>query len=206
MELNRAGRPADGRGSQRRRFGADLAKDLAVAVALVVCAVLLRGGEMSAMTVASDAVLDAMSDDTLLDEHLGKLSFVSSIFPETALVFGEQPEAVLTLSGSVVRHGWREDEPYLAWQAGKGAYASPVSGSVADIRRDPDGTWSVVVDRMGDDACCVFGGLASLTVCEGDAVAAGAPLGEPAGDGLLTMEIRREGRSVWPDDWVRVTQ
>lgn len=208
MEQKEQGRQASRRAACRRGPGAELVKNLSVAVVLVVCAVLLRGGEVPALTASTDVVLDAMSEESLLDEHLGRLSFVSSLFPETALVFGEQtePESVLTIASSEVVHGWREEEPYLAWQAEQGAYASPVAGLVTDIRRDPDGGWSVLLDRAGDDTCCVFGGLASLTVREGDTVSVGVPLGESQRGGVLTMEIRRNGRNVWPDGWVCVTE
>ena len=71
-----------------------LLKNLSVAAALVICAVAVRSGSLENADW-SDAVLTAATGDTLLDDQLGKLTFVSSLFPEATLVFGENTEESL---------------------------------------------------------------------------------------------------------------
>ena len=74
---------------EKKRIGESFYKNIAVASALVLCAVTLRTGAIPPLNDAADAVLTAATDQSLLDEQLGKLSFVSALFPEATLVFGE---------------------------------------------------------------------------------------------------------------------
>ena len=71
-----------------RKPGERLLKNLAVAAALVLCAVTLRTGAIPTLNEATDAILTAATDQSLLDDQLGKLSFVSKLFPEAVLVAG----------------------------------------------------------------------------------------------------------------------
>ena len=66
-----------------------LLPNLAIASALMLCAVALKTGAIPPLTDAVQSVMSAATDDSLLNGDLGKLSFVSSIFPEASLVFGE---------------------------------------------------------------------------------------------------------------------
>ena len=86
----------------------ELLKNLAVASALVLCTVALRSGAIPAASTMTDAVLAAATGDSLLDDSLGKLSFISAIFPEATLVFGEtiQESLAVPVSGGSVVHAW----------------------------------------------------------------------------------------------------
>lgn len=73
---------------EKRHWGEELLKNMGVAAALVLCAVAVRSGEWTDAQW-TDTVLTAATGDMLLDDQLGKLTFVSSLFPEATLVFGE---------------------------------------------------------------------------------------------------------------------
>jgi len=65
-----------------------LLPNLAIVSALMLC-LALKTGAIPPLTDAVQSVMSAATDDSLLNGDLGKLSFVSSIFPEASLVFGE---------------------------------------------------------------------------------------------------------------------
>lgn len=91
--------------AERRRPGEQLLRNMAVAGALLICAVTLRSGALPSLSPAADAVLTAATDDSLLNDSLGRLSFVSSLFPEATLVFGAMDDALaLPVSGGMVVH------------------------------------------------------------------------------------------------------
>ena len=120
----------------RRKPGEELLKNMAVAAALVMCAITLRGGALPQAMDVTDAVMTAVTGDTLLDDQLGKLSFVSALFPEATLVFGQtSPGEALAMpvSGGAVVHAWSEDEPYMAWRTGSAQITSSMDGEVIGV-------------------------------------------------------------------------
>lgn len=183
----------------KRRNGEHLMRNLATASALVLCAVALRQGALPGTSSAVDAVMTAVTDNTLLDDTLGRLSFVSSFFPEATLVFGEQTYPVLELpvSGGTVVHAWSESEPYTAWRSNDRAVRSSLSGEVIGVYHG-DGE-ELLVQVMADDGLsCLYGNLAEVSVSMGDAVQSGDTLGKVMPDKDCVMELRREGISIDP--------
>lgn len=179
--------------------GEELMKNLAVASALVVCALALRSGAVPSLTGPADAVLAAVSGDTLLDEQLGKLSFVSALFPEATLVFGEQTEdaLVMPVSGGTVAHAWSEAEPYISWTCSSGRVVSSLDGEVAGVYHGNDEERIVQVTADGG-LSCVYGNIGTAAVAAGDAVRAGDVLGTLLPGAECVMEVRRNGISVDP--------
>lgn len=179
--------------------GRDLLRNLTVASALVLCVVALRAGAVPSLNGTVDAVLTAASGDTLLDDQLGKLSFVSSIFPEAALVFGESSEGVLSMpvtDGQVV-HAWSEQEPYTSWQTDSQTVVSAIDGEVRGVYHGNGD--ELLVQVAGDGGLvCVYGNLAACSVAVGDAVAKGAPVGTLLPGTALAFEVRQDGYSVDP--------
>lgn len=174
-------------------------RNLAVAGALVLCAVTLRTGAVPSLDAATDLVLTAATDDSLLDDDLGKLSFVSALFPEAVLVFGQQDDASLSMpvSGGVVVHAWSEAEPYMSWRTGSSQVTSASSGEVAGVYHGM-GEELLVEVRGNDGLSCIYGNLAETFVRTGDAVAAGEALGTLAVGADAVFEVRREGMSIDP--------
>ncbi|MGN0764604.1 MAG: peptidoglycan DD-metalloendopeptidase family protein [Aristaeellaceae bacterium] len=183
----------------KRKPGEELLKNLAVASALVVCALALRSGAVPSLTQPTDAVLAAVSGDTLLDEQLGKLSFVSALFPEATLVFGEQTAdaLIMPVSGAAVAHAWSEAEPYISWSCASGQVVSSLNGEVSGVYHGNDEERIVQV-TADSGLSCLYGNLASAAVAAGDAVQAGDVLGTLLPGAECVMEVRRNGYSVDP--------
>lgn len=188
----------------KRRRGEELMKNLGVAAALVLCAVALKSGAIPSARDATDAVLASVSDDTLLDDHLGKLSFVSRMFPEATLVFGESSLKPLTVpvSGGMVVHAWSEEEPYTAWRTGHREVYAAGSGVVMGVYHGENEERLVQV-RGEDGLSCLYGNLLHAEVQTGDQVEAGKLLGILMEGEDCVFEVRCDGISVDPADYLR---
>ena len=146
-----------------------LLPNLAIASALMLCAVALKTGASPPLTDAVQSVMSAATDDSLLNGDLGKLSFVSSIFPEASLVFGE--------SG--------------------GKLTMPVEAASVGVYHGNEDERLVQV-LGADGLSCLYGNLASVTVSTGDMVQTGDPLGTLMDGQPCVMEVRQDGLSVDP--------
>lgn len=183
----------------KRKAGEHLMRNLATASALVLCAVALRQGALPGTGPAVDAVMTAVTDNTLLDDTLGRLSFVTSLFPEATLVFGEQtyPELSLPVSGGTVVHVWSEAEPYTTWRSDARTVTSSIDGEVIGVYHGEDE--ELLVQVMADNGmACLYGNLAEVSVSTGDEVHAGDVLGTVMTGADCVMELRRDGVSIDP--------
>lgn len=181
------------------RRGEELMKNLAVAAALLICLVALRSGAVPAATDMTDAVLAAATGDTLLDDRLGKLSFVSSLFPEATLVFGmgDSEALAMPVSGGALVHAWSEKEPYVSWSSASGEVFSPMDGEVSGVYHGEAEELLVRITRE-DGLSCICGNLAAATVRTGDAVKRGDLLGTLDTGEACAFELRQDGYSVDP--------
>ena len=108
-----------------------LLPNLAIASALMLCAVALKTGAIPPLTDAVQSVMSAATDDSLLNGDLGKLSFVSSIFPEASLVFGESGgKLTMPVEAASVVHAWSQSEPFISWDAQTKIVTSAMAGEV----------------------------------------------------------------------------
>ena len=183
----------------KKKHGENLMRNLATASALVLCAVALRQGAIPGTGTAVDAVMTAVTDNSLLDDTLGRLSFVSALFPEATLVFGEQtyPALEVPVSGGTVVHAWSEAEPYTAWRSGSGSVTASIAGEVIGVYHG-EGEELLVQVMGGHGLSCLYGNLAKVSVATGDAVAVGDVLGTVMADADCVMELRRDGVSIDP--------
>lgn len=182
----------------RRRPGEQLLRNMAVAGALLICAVTLRSGALPSLSPAADAVLTAATDDSLLNDSLGRLSFVSSLFPEATLVFGAMDDALaLPVSGGMVVHAWSEAEPWMAWQTGSRTVTAAAEGEVVGVYHG-NGDERLVQVLGADGIACLYGNLAGVSVSTGDAVASGDPIGTLMTGADAVFEVRRDGVSIDP--------
>lgn len=183
----------------KRSRGEAMVKNLAVSAALVLCAVTLRTGALPALNDATDVVMTAVTDNSLLDDQLGKLSFVSALFPEAVLVFGESAAAELAMpvSGGVVVHTWSEAEPYMSWRTNGSQIMAASNGEVIGVYHGNGD--ELLVQVMGTDGLsCLYGNLSRVSVQTGDAISCGDLLGELMTGEDFVFEVRRNGRSVDP--------
>ena len=184
--------------AERPRPGEHLMRNLAVASALVICAVTLRSGALPVLSPAADAVLAAATTDTLLDDPLGRLSFVSSIFPETALVFADAaPDLALPVSGGTLVHAWYAREPYTTWRSTDSSVTAAAAGEVLDVTHG-DGDELLVQVLSTDGLLCVYGNLKQVAVRAGDAVQAGDAIGTLLAGQDAVFEVRSNGVSIDP--------
>ena len=182
----------------KRRIGDRLMRNLSVAASLVLCAVVLRTGAIPELSAATDAVLTAASDDSLLNDQLGRLSFVSALFPEATLVFsGNTGDLVLPVSGGVVVHAWSPAEPYMSWRTGDSQVTSASAGEVIGVYHG-NGDERLVQVLGTDGLACLYGNLAQVNVQTGDAVGVGDPIGTLMTGADFVFEVRRDGQSIDP--------
>ena len=182
----------------KKRRGESLLNNLAVAAALVLCAVTLRTGAVPQLTEGADVVLTAATDDSLLDDDLGKLSFVSALIPEAVLVFGQNDDALsMPVSGGVVVHAWSEAEPYLSWRTIGTQVTSAADGEVIGVYHG-NGDERLVQVMGHDGLSCLYGNLDEVRVQIGDAVSAGDVLGTLLTGAEMVFEVRRDGMSIDP--------
>lgn len=180
------------------RRGEALLKNLAVASALVLCAVTLRTGAIPTLSDATDVVLAAATDQSLLDDHLGKLSFVSTLFPEAVLVFGESSaELAMPVSGGVVVHTWSATEPYMSLRTSNSQVTAASAGEVIGVYHG-NGDERLLQIMGYDGLACLYGNLEEIAVQTGDLVTAGSVIGEIAPGEDLVFEVRQDGVSIDP--------
>lgn len=183
----------------KRHRSEEVMKNMAVAAALVLCAAVLRSGAVPQLNQATDVIMTAVTGDTLLDENLGKLSFVSSMFPEATLVFGEQTEMELSMpvmSGSIV-HAWNEEEPYVSWRTEEQSVRAVANGEVTAIFHG-NGDERVIQVTGEGGLTCLYGNLASCSVTVGDPVSRGDTVGMLMDDAACVLEVRQNGYSIDP--------
>ena len=183
----------------KRKRGEAFLRNLTVSAALVLCAVTLRTGTLPELSDAADVVMTAATDDSLLDEQLGKLSFVSALFPEAVLVFGDQSRQSLSMpvSSGVVVHTWSEEEPYMSWRSSGSQVVSAAAGEVIGVYHG-NGDERLVQVLHEDGLSCLYGNLAEVTVQTGDAVSVGDILGELLPGTDCVFEVRQDGVSIDP--------
>ena len=185
---------------KKKHFRADqLLKNTGMAAALVLCAVTLRTGAFPTLDPAADFVLAAATDNSLLDDQLGKLSFVSALFPEAVLVFGEQSAVSLVPPTEMeqVTHAWSEREPYIAWEASGGVVSAAADGEVVGVYHG-NGDEQIVKVTSADGVTCIYGNLKRVNVRMGDAVCAGDMVGSLLPGADFVFEVQRNGISIDP--------
>ena len=173
-------------------------RNLTVAAALVLCVVTLRSGAIPPLDRAADAVLAAATDQSLLDEQLGKLSFVSALFPEAVLVFGEQQDisAMMPIDAEAIIHAWSEAEPYVSWMTASDDVVAAAAGEVTGIYHGYGD--ELILEVSDNDYTWMYGNLAALAVTLGDQLQPGTPIGSMLAGEDFALEVRRNGESFDP--------
>lgn len=193
--------------SEKKKTGEDLLKNMGVAAALVLCAVTLRSGAVPQLSSAADTVLASVAGDTLLDDQLGKLSFVSAMFPEATLVFGEakQERLAIPVNAGTLNHVWSDDEPYVSWQTQQRDVYASGDGVVMGIYHGDNEERLIQV--MGPNkVTCIYGNIKETTLMPGSTVHTGDILGQLLDDAECTLEVYVDGISVDPAEYLSSVQ
>lgn len=187
----------------KRSRGEAFMKNVAVSAVLVLCAVTLRAGALPSLSEPTDIILTAATDHSLLDDQLGKLSFVSALFPEAVLVFGEhnEPDLTLDISSENVVHTWSEQEPYISWNANGGQVTSACDGEVIGVYHG-NGDERLVQIMSDDGIACLYGNLMEVYVTTGDYVTTGTQLGVLRQNDTCVLEVRENGNSIDPSPFM----
>lgn len=175
-------------------------KNTAVAAAVLLCLIALRNGAVPQAKDLTDTVLAAASTDDLLNDRLGKLSFVSALFPEAVLVFGEgshTPVMAMPVTASAQVHAWSEQEPYVAWASNSTNVFAALSGEVSGVYHGPDEEIMVqITDGSGNSVIC--GNLRQANVSLGDYVEQGELIGWIEAGSYCSFEAQHQGVSIDP--------
>lgn len=183
----------------KHRRGEDFLRNLTVAAALVLCAVTLRTGAIPQLKPTTDMIMTAATDHSLLDDQLGKLSFVSSLFPEAVLVFGKNAmeQLAMPVGAGVVTHVWSEQEPYMSWQTSEHEVTASAAGEVVGVYHGVGDEWIIQISN-DEGVSCIYGNLEQVAVQTGDAIAIGDVIGTLQSSGELALEVFNDGISVDP--------
>ena len=182
---------------RKKDFAERLTRNMAVAAALLLCAVAVRNAALPQAKDVFTAIQDSVTMD--LDDTLGKLTFVSNLLPQSALVFWNSNETVQVAApvhGDIV-HTFQEEEPYIALLGTSSDVRAAADGEVMTIAHG-DGEERVVRVRHEDGLETLYGNLLECFVAEGDPVYEGDIIGETADKQPVFFEVRRNGRSLDP--------
>ena len=133
-----------------------------------------------ANTDKAEMVLNHVTTDFEYDETLGRLQFVSSVLPESAMVFLESSdtdtaiEVFSPVSGNLT-HVWSQSEPWFEYTS---------SNEIRACRDGDDGYESL------------YSGLSEVYVNHLDSVQSGKPIGISSGE--ASFEMRKDGLSIKP--------
>ena len=184
-------------GVPRCRWGRHLTRNLALAGMLLLTVTAVR----SAHLPTGETVLTAVQSliDGPWDDRLGKISFVSTLFPEAVSVFFESPteEALVSPCFGRISHPWRSDEPYIGYAADDSRVFAVAPGQVMSVAHG-NGEELVVRVRQEDGLETLYYGLVSLAVREGDIVTGQTCLGRALPSREILIEVRRSGLPIDP--------
>ena len=192
---------------ERLSAGERLVRNSAVACALLLTVMALKNVDQPWSRQAVEGIRQAMTMRVDWDETLGKLSFVRSIVPETALVFFNlSPRDVIQapVKGEI-SHAYTEQQPWIEYRcAADAAVGAALSGRVSAVGEGMSGDWIVLIeDENGRET--VYGYMADVYVRTGDEVSAGQIIGVTSEEegSRLYFELREGGVSVNPSDKIR---
>lgn len=145
------------------------------------------------------AVLNNVTADFEYDETLGRLQFVSSILPESAMVFlssdsKEDPFIIAQPTSADAIHAWSQNEPWFEYPC-SGTVNACENGEVMSIIENREGAYTVRV--LHNDAYeSIYSGMSSISVSEGDYIEIGSRIGYA--DDRIAFEVRKDGISILP--------
>lgn len=131
------------------------------------------------------------------DETLGRLQYVSSVLPESAMVFlsgGESDMVFTEPTQTQIVHAWNQEEPWIEYASSDEILACQ-DGEVMTIVKNRAGEYTVRV--LHDDGYeSIYSGLTQVLLTENELVSAGETLGY-ASD-YAAFELRKDGIAVLP--------
>ena len=173
-----------------------LLRNASISAAVLLC-LFAVGGALGGSSRISKAVMSHVTTDFEIDDSLGRLQFVSSILPESAMVFLQGADQVVTVSAPVrsqETHAWTQEEPWLEYVC-TGVVAACSEGDVMTIVQNREGEYTVRL-RHENGFESIYSGMSEVNLREGDHVLCGDQVGWT--DGFSAFELRQDGLSVQP--------
>ena len=173
-----------------------LLRNASISAAVLLC-LFAVGGALGGSSRISKAVMSHVTTDFEIDDSLGRLQFVSSILPESAMVFLQGADQVVTVSAPVrsqETHAWTQEEPWLEYVC-TGVVTACSEGDVMTIVQNREGEYTVRL-RHENGFESIYSGMSEVNLREGDHVLCGDQVGWT--DGFSAFELRQDGLSVQP--------
>ena len=145
----------------------------------------------------AQSVMSHLTSDFEYDDTLGRLQFVSSLLPQSAMVFMNDTQHEVSFSApsaSEIIHTWSEQEPWLEYSSSENVSACS-AGEIVTIVENHQGKYTVrMLHDNGYES--IYSGLESVTAKEYDYLSAGQSIG--IAPDYAGFELRKEGLSVLP--------
>ena len=164
----------------------------AVSLCLGISAIAVTGDQQK-----SETVISRLTAGFEYDETIGRLQLVSSILPESAMVFLSNdhtlPDFSVPTDASIV-HAWSQQEPWIEF-SGPRELSACLAGEVITLvsNRAGDHTIRIMHDNGYES---IYSGIKTVSIKEYDHVETGQLLGISGGNSAF--EIRKDGVAVLP--------
>lgn len=185
--------------SSKPLFGERLVRNLAFSCLILLAVVSVRNEKLP----TGETVLSAVREitDPQWGEGLGKISFVSRLFPEAVSVFFDDDapafSALVSPCLGEISHAWKKEEPYLSFGSSDRFVYAAAPGQVMSVAHGMDDERIVRV-RHENGLETVYYDLAEARVREGDQVDESTCLGVLLSGRDAAFEARYAGRSFDP--------
>ena len=154
-------------------------------------------GVASFSLVSGNSIPVQVTTDFEYDNTLGRLQFVSSLIPESAMVFMQSDmaeELAQPANGQMELHVWSVEEPWIE-VACYGEIHACDDATVMTVVKNRAQTYTVrLMHENGYES--VYSGLGEVSVKEGEYVMRNASIGYA--DGTAAFEYRKDGMSIYP--------
>lgn len=174
-----------------------LTRNLALAGLLLLSITSIRNASLPSGNTILTSVQNIIDADW--DSDLGKISFVSNLFPETVSVFFESSPDVPLIQpcfGQLI-HAWSKQEPYLGYQSLDHKVYAVASGEIMSIAHGI-GEEIILRVRQADGMETLYYNLKNVSVQEGDQVTVSTVLGEVSAADQAVIEVRKNGLTIDP--------
>lgn len=183
--------------AKKKKPAQRLFANIIAATAILLCATVVQATNIPQAQSVFQALQSSVNLN--LDESLGKLSFVSNLLPESALVFwndNASTEILAPVEGDII-HVFTSNEPYISMKSAVSQVRCAQDGEVMSIAHGNDDELIVRV-RHNSNLETLYGNLKTVWVTEGEALYQEDLIGEVIDGKELVFELRRDGRAVDP--------
>ena len=183
--------------TKKKRPSQRLFANIVTAAAILLCVTVVNASNHEKVQSVFQTIQSSVNLN--LDEALGKLSFVSNLLPESALVFwNDSASTTITapVEGDII-HVFTSAEPYISMKSAVSQVRCVQDGEVMSIAHGNDDE-TIVRIRHNDNLESIYGNLKTVWVSEGEGVFQEDLIGEVLEGKELVFELRRDGRSIDP--------